>query len=41
MRLNVDPQRTTATPGIPTLLGVVVTNASDVIAGYVLRVIKK
>lgn len=39
MRLNVEPQRATATPGIPTLLGVVVTNASDVIAGYVLRVL--
>ena len=25
MRLNVEPQRATATPGIPTLLGVVVT----------------
>lgn len=39
MRLNVEPQRATATPGIPTILGVVVTNASDVIAGYVLRVL--
>ncbi|WP_426594378.1 carboxypeptidase regulatory-like domain-containing protein [Cellulomonas sp. McL0617] len=39
MRLNVEPQRATANPGVPTLLGVVVTNASDVIAGYVLRVL--
>ncbi|WP_028050770.1 carboxypeptidase regulatory-like domain-containing protein [Cellulomonas sp. URHD0024] len=39
MRLNVEPQRATANPGIPTMLGVVVTNASDVIAGYVLRVL--
>ena len=39
MRLNVEPQRATVTPGIPTVLGVMVTNASDVIAGYVLRVL--
>ena len=39
MRLTVDPQRTTAHPGVPTLVGVVVTNASDVISGYVLRVL--
>ncbi len=39
MRLTVDPQRATATPGVPTLVGVVVANASDVIAGYVLRVL--
>lgn len=39
MRLTVEPQRVTATPGVPTLVGVVVTNASDLIAGYVLRVL--
>ena len=39
MRLSVEPRRTVATPGVPTMLGVVVTNASDVIAGYVLRVL--
>ena len=37
MRLTVEPQRATATPGVPTMVGVVVTNASDVIAGYVDR----
>ena len=39
MRLSVEPRRTVATPGVPTLLGVVVTNSSEVIAGYVLRVL--
>ena len=39
MRLSVEPRRTPAAPGTPTLLGVVVTNASDLISGYVLRVL--
>ena len=39
MRLSVEPRRAVATPGTPTTLGVVVTNGSDVISGYVLRVL--
>ena len=39
MRLSVEPRRAVATPGTSTMLGVVVTNGSDVISGYVLRVL--
>lgn len=39
MRLVVEPRRVTATPGVPVLLSVIVTNSSDVIAGYSLRVL--
>ena len=39
MRLSVEPRRTVATPGTPTMLGVVIANGSDVISGYVLRVL--
>ena len=39
MRLSVEPRRVAAVAGTPTTLGVVITNASEVISGYVLRVL--
>jgi hypothetical protein len=39
VRLTVEPRRVVARPGVPVTIGVVVANASDVIAGYQLRVL--